>query len=148
MFFEANTSIDEPVGKSREKALGLSVSVPLPLNSFDGTINEKLALRRQAQIRSASKENQIRSEIYVYRMRARKYSEILKSYKSEVENPKKDINTQYIAARKNAQADISEVFGAWQTNLQLKLIRISITAEQARNSVSLKYALGVNKNEK
>ena len=148
LFFEANTSIDEPVGKSREKALGLSVSVPLPLNSFDGTINEKLALRRQAQIRSASKENQIRSEIYVYRMRARKYSKILKSYKSEVENPNKDIYTQYIAARKNAQADISEVFGAWQTNLQLKLIRISITAEQARNSVSLKYALGVNKNEK
>lgn len=148
LFFEANTSIDEPVGKSREKALGLSVSVPLPLNSFDGTINEKLALRRQVQIRSASKENQIRSEIYVYRMRARKYSKILKSYKSEVENPNKDIYTQYIAARKNAQADISEVFGAWQTNLQLKLIRISITAEQARNSVSLKYALGANKNEK
>ena len=81
-------------------------------------------------------------------MRARKYSKILKSYTSEVENPNKDIYTQYIAARKNAQADISEVFGAWQTNLQLKLIRISITAEQARNSVSLKYALGVNKNEK
>ena len=84
LFFEANTSIDEPVGKSREKALGLSVSVPIPINSFDGTINDKLALRRQAQIRSASKENQIRSEIYVYRMRARKYSKILKSYKSEV----------------------------------------------------------------
>ncbi len=149
LFFEAGTSIDDPIGKKREKALGLSLSVPLPLNSFDGSINEKLALRRQAETRSAAKENQIRGEISAYRMLAKRYSKILQEHKTDVENPSGDIYRQYLEARKHAQADITEVLGAWQTCLQLKLMRLSLVAEQARNSIALKYALGVNeKNEK
>ena len=64
LFFEANTSIDEPVGKSREKALGLSVSVPLPLNSFDGTINEKLAARPKS-VPPQKKTRYVRKYTYI-----------------------------------------------------------------------------------
>ena len=79
VFFEASESVDEPVGKAREKVMGLSVSIPLPFNSYDGSIEEQLSLRRQAEARAEAKENQIMSEISVYRMRAQKYAEILKS---------------------------------------------------------------------
>lgn len=149
VFFEAGTTVDEPIGKKPEKTMGLSVSIPLPLNSFDGSIDEKLSLRRKAEILSAAKENQIRGEIAVYRTRAEKYLQILHTQKSEAEKFSNEIYAEYLDARKHAQADITDVFGAWQTHLQLKLSRISLVAEQAKNSISLKYALGIGvKNEK
>ena len=149
VFFEASESVDEPVGMTREKIMGLSVSIPLPFNSNDGGIEEQFALRRQAKARAAAKENQIKAEISIYRMRAQKYMEILNNHRSKVVALSDEIYEEYLKARKEAQAGISDVFSAWQTNLQLKLNEISITAEQARNSISLRYALALeNKDEK
>ena len=149
VFFEASESVDEPVGMTREKIMGLSISIPLPFNSNDGGIEEQFALRRQAKARAAAKENQIKAEISIYRMRAQKYMEILNNHRSKVVALSDEIYEEYLKARKEAQAGISDVFSAWQTNLQLKLNEISITAEQARNSISLRYALALeNKDEK
>lgn len=149
VFFEASESVDEPVGKSREKILGLSFSVPLPFKSYDGGIEEQLSLRKQAQARSAAKENQIMAEISLYRLRANKYAQILKKHRAEVEEVSGEIYGEYLTARREARAGIADVFGAWQTHLQMKLTGVSILAEQARNSIALKYALALeDKNEK
>ena len=146
VFFEASESVDEPVGKAREKVMGLSVSIPLPFNSYDGSIEEQLSLRRQAEARAEAKENQIMSEISVYRMRAQKYAEILKKHKADLESVSGDLYGEYLIARFHAQAGIAEVFGAWQTHLQVKLMGVLLVAEQARNSVALKYALALEEN--
>ena len=149
VFFEASESVDEPVGKSREKILGLSFSVPLPFKPYDGGIEEQLSLRKQAQARSAAKENQIMAEISLYRLRANKYAQILKKHRAEVEEVSWEIYGEYLTARREARAGIADVFGAWQTHLQMKLTGVSILAEQARNSIALKYALALeDKNEK
>ena len=149
VFFEASESVDEPVGKSREKILGLSFSVPSPFKSYDGGIEEQLSLRKQAQARSAAKENQIMAEISLYRFRANKYAQILKKHRVEVEEVSWEIYGEYLTARREARAGIADVFGAWQTHLQMKLTGVSILAEQARNSIALKYALALeDKNEK
>jgi len=149
IFFESSYETDEPVGKTRYNGMGLSVSIPLPLNSFDGSIGEKLAMRRQAETRAAAMENIIINEISLYKMRAQKYSKIVNRYNGSLEKETKQIYQQYIEARNMAQASLADVFGAWQTNLQLQLLKTGAIANQARNSIYLNYALGFdNKDEK
>lgn len=62
--FEQGRGEDVPVGKRTDRYLGLSVSVPLPVwNTYDGSINEYTAARRQAEATLAAERYRVRSDL-------------------------------------------------------------------------------------
>lgn len=132
--------------------LGLAVSVALPFNSFDGSIGEKLANRRQAENRAAAKETSIRNEIRLWAMRSKSYSSAFDEYKKDIDALSKKSLADLNAAYGQGQTDILQVLKTRQNIFELELTRLNITAQQASAVANLRAALGltskISKDEK
>lgn len=142
IFYEHAKADDEPIGKKHERAMGISISIPLPLNTRDGSISEKLAMRKQAELRMIAAENKIRNEIKIYQNQAQQYAKILKAHRLQLGKTSDKIYAEYQKAHTEGKANVSEVFDAWQTTLEIKLAEIKLVSEQAQAAIKYKYSLG------
>ncbi len=145
VFYESTYEEDSPIGKKKERAMGVAVSIPLPFNTKTGAINEKLALRRQAEAKALAVENKIKNEISLYKYGAQKYSSILANQSVELELASRKIYEQTLFSRNAAQASISDLIDAWKTSLDVALVKTSLVGKQAKNAIMLNYSLGLSK---
>ncbi|MFI3291201.1 MAG: TolC family protein [Opitutales bacterium] len=148
IFLETANSCDVPVGLKRESAIGISLSIPLPIKSFNGAISEKIAMRRKVEELALDAEIKIKNEIRIYSLRAKRLEQILKNKESQSIANSLELYEKYLEAYENAQLSIAEVFAVWQQHLALLEMDIDIKTEQAINSIKLNYALGNFENEK
>ncbi len=145
VFYEFANEGDVPIGNKKERALGVAVSIPLPFNTKTGTINEKLALRRQVEAKALAVENKIKNEIALYKYRAQRYSSILANQNAELEFASQKIREQTLFSRSMAQASISDLIDVWKNTLDVALVKTSLVGKQAKSAVMLKYSLGISK---
>lgn len=138
IFYSRSRREDEPRGLINEDALGIALSIPLPFNSFDGSIQEKLASRRRAETLSTSKEIDIRNEIRIWQMRFNKYSEALKQFDDETIALVKKSETDLLKAQKLGQTEIIEVLNIRKNLFELQIRRINIIAQQSASASNLK----------
>ena len=124
--------------------LGLSVAIALPFNSYDGTIGEKLALRRQAEARAAGKETSVRNEIRTWLMRAREYEKALDEHVKTAETLSLTAYENFMRARNAGQADIQQILKVRQNVLETKLARLNLLARQAESVANLNAAMAIN----
>ncbi len=76
--FEADRSVDEPVGLSTDKYLGLRVAVPLPLfNRNQGRVREQQAAAQQSRAQVEALELTIRTEIATAADRASRLGKVV-----------------------------------------------------------------------
>ncbi len=145
IFYESAYEDDDPVGKKHERALGVSISIPLPFNMRSGSINEKLALRRQAESKAIALENRIKNEIALYRKQSKNYSEILAKQNSELESVSRDVHEQTLFARSQGQASISDLIDVWKNTLDVAIMKTQLISKQAQSATMLNYCLGVKR---
>ncbi len=138
IFYSRSRREDEPRGLINEDALGIALSIPLPFNSFDGSIQEKLASRRRAETLSTSKEIDIRNEIRIWQMRFNKYSEALKQFDDETIALVKKSETDLLKAKKLGQTEIIEVLNIRKNLFELQIRRTNIIAQQSASASNLK----------
>ena len=138
IFYSRSRREDEPRGLINEDALGIALSIPLPFNSFDGSIQEKLASRRRAETLATSKEIDIRNEIRIWQMRFNKYSEALKQFDDETIALVKKSETDLLKAQKLGQTEIIEVLNIRKNLFELQIRRINIIAQQSASASNLK----------
>ena len=138
IFYSRSRREDEPRGLINEDALGIALSIPLPFNSFDGSIQEKLASRRRAETLSTSKEIDIRNEIRIWQMRFNKYSEALKQFDDETIALVKKSETDLLKAQKLGQTEIIEVLNIRKNLFELQIRRTNIIAQQSASASNLK----------
>ena len=138
IFYSRSRREDEPRGLINEDALGIALSIPLPFNSFDGSIQEKLASRRRAETLSTSKEIDIRNEIRIWQMRFNKYSEALKQFDDETIALVKKSETDLLKAQKLGQTEIIEVLNIRKNLFELQIRRINMIAQQSASASNLK----------
>lgn len=138
IFYSRSRREDEPRGLINEDALGIALSIPLPFNSFDGSIQEKLASRRRAETLSISKEIDIRNEIRIWQMRFNKYSEALKQFDDETIALVKKSETDLLKAQKLGQTEIIEVLNIRKNLFDLQIRRANIIAQQSASASNLK----------
>ncbi len=148
IFVETARSCDVPVGLKRESAIGISLSIPLPVKSYSGALTEQLAMRRQLEDLALEKEIRIKNEIRIYSLKARRLEEILKQNEDNLLKESLSAYEKYMQAYKEAQVSLAEVFSAFSEHLAVLNTNIDIRAEQAINSIKLNYALGNFENEK
>ena len=138
IFYSRSRREDEPRGLINEDALGIALSIPLPFNSFDGSIQEKLASRRRAETLATSKEIDIRNEIRIWQMRFYKYSEALKQFDNETIALVKKSETDLMKAQKLGQTEIIEVLNIRKNIFELQIRRANIIARQSASASNLK----------
>ena len=138
IFYSRSRREDEPRGLINEDALGIALSIPLPFNSFDGSIQEKLASRRRAETLATSKEIDIRNEIRIWQMRFNKYSEALKQFDDETIALVKKSETDLLKAQKLGQTEIIEVLNIRKNLFELQIRRANIIAQQSASASNLK----------
>ncbi|MBE6411768.1 MAG: TolC family protein [Opitutales bacterium] len=138
IFYSRSRREDEPRGLINEDALGIALSIPLPFNSFDGSIQEKLASRRRAETLSTSKEIDIRNEIRIWQMRFNKYSEALKQFDDETIALVKKSETDLLKAQKLGQTEIIEVLNIRKNLFELQIRRTNIIAQLSASASNLK----------
>ena len=138
IFYSRSRREDEPRGLINEDALGIALSIPLPFNSFDGSIQEKLASRRRAETLATSKEIDIRNEIRIWQMRFNKYSEALKQFDDETIALVKKSETDLLKAQKLGQTEIIEVLNIRKNLFELQIRRTNIIAQQSASASNLK----------
>lgn len=138
IFYSRSRREDEPRGLINEDALGIALSIPLPFNSFDGSIQEKLASRRRAETLATSKEIDIRNEIRIWQMRFNKYSEALKQFDDETIALVKKSGTDLLKAQKLGQTEIIEVLNIRKNLFELQIRRTNIIAQQSASASNLK----------
>ena len=138
IFYSRSRREDEPRGLVNEDALGVALSIPLPFNSFDGSIQEKLANRRRVDTLMMSKEIDIQNEIKIWQMRTRKYSEALAQFDNETIPLLKNSESDLLQAQKLGQAEILEVLNVRKNIFDLQIRRTNIIAQQSASVANLK----------
>lgn len=149
VYFSHSYEVDEPIGKDRTSMLGIMVSVPLPFNSFDGSIGQKLAMRRKAEAYAQAKEIEIRNETRLLELRDDGLWGILEKYdNSLMEKYQKGVE-DFESAYKSGSVSFLELSKAIQNFQNLKIGKINSIGEYSRNAAALKYAFGMEEeNEK
>ena len=138
IFYSRSRREDEPRGLVNEDAMGIAVSIPLPFNSFDGSIQEKLSARRRAEIMASSKEIDIRNEIRIWQMRASKYTNALKQFETETFALVKKSEADLLQAQKLGQAEVIEILNIRKNIFDLQIRQTNIIARQSASVANLK----------
>lgn len=138
IFYTRSRREDEPRGLVNEDAMGIAVSIPLPFNSFDGSIQEKLSARRRAEIMASSKEIDIRNEIRIWQMRASKYTNALKQFETETFALVKKSEADLLQAQKLGQAEVIEILNIRKNIFDLQIRQTNIIARQSASVANLK----------
>lgn len=147
VFYSRSRREDDPRGLVNEDALGLALSIPLPFNSFDGSIQEKLAARRRAETLASAKEIDIRNEIRIWQMRFKKYTDALKQFDDETIALVKKSESDILQARKLGQSEIIEVLNIRKNLFDLQVRRTNIIAQQSASASNLKASEFKNEKE-
>ena len=147
VFYSRSRREDDPRGLVNEDTLGLALSIPLPFNSFDGSIQEKLAARRRAETLASAKEIDIRNEIRIWQMRFKKYTDALKQFDDETIALVKKSESDILQARKLGQSEIIEVLNIRKNLFDLQVRRTNIIAQQSASASNLKASEFKNEKE-
>lgn len=147
IYYSHSYETDEPFGKDRNSMLGIMVSIPLPFNSFDGSIEQKLSIRKKAEAYARAKEIEIRNEVRLLKLRDDGLWEILKKYEDSLMDKSQKNVDDFEDAYKSGNVSFLEFSKALQNFQNLKIGLINSAGRYARNASSLKYAFGTENEE-
>lgn len=149
IFFARTRGVDIPVGlKNSEDAVGIALSIPLPIKNFDGSIAEQTAMRRKAEALSQAKEFEIKNRIAIYAKRTQKFSQALKKYSSNLESQARKSWELAEESYKKGETSILQVFQSQRNFSSMHSKRIELLRNQNESAINLKYELGTLNTEK
>lgn len=142
IFFESSKEYEQSGSRSDYDALGLAVSIPLPLNSYSGSIDERAAMRRRAELLAEAKEVNIKNQIRLYQMRAKKYSQAMEVFESSYAKISEDSLVQIREAHARGEVGADLLLRTRDAFSQMRLKRAECLSTQIKSAIELDYALG------
>lgn len=130
LFFAEERAVDEPAGLERERFLGVSVSIPLPLHDKKrGKIEASRLREKRINYQTDDLRLRLQNEAESLKFRAEATYQQLREYNesavSLVEKNLGDINRAYAAG----QVDLGEVFRVQEQRLVIKTARVELQHE-------------------
>ncbi|WOO42973.1 TolC family protein [Rubellicoccus peritrichatus] len=145
IFFEEDNGVDEPLGLTNDRYLGIGVSIPLPIvNQNRGGIDASRAFRQQVKLEREAVSLQIENRAELLRERALQLYQQAAHYEANitelVDSNLSEMNDAYAAG----QIDLRDVFRSQEQQLKIQSANLAILRDYEQTLINWEAATASN----